>query len=130
MKHYVFDVFGILINSETHDVYTDTLDIIYNLKRNGYKVYILSNVTPYGLEVLKNLIDVNIFDNMFLSCEMNLFKPSLEMFKKVIELIGDSPENIYYFDDKEKNIENSKKLGINAYLTTGNKIKNVMEELS
>ena len=128
-KHFIFDVFGILIDGETHEPFKDTLEILKELKKENHKVYVLSNVTPYGYDILKSLIDVSIFDDMFLSCEMDLYKPSFEMFQKVIELIGDNPKNIYYFDDKPRNVENSKQLGINSYLTHGSDIKRVYEEI-
>lgn len=50
-------------------------------------------------------------------------KDDIKIFKMLIDKLGTSPDNIYFFDDKKENISNARKMGINAYQVDGNNIK-------
>ena len=107
----------------TNTIYEDTLNIIYNLKRQNKKVYLLSDLKDLDYECLKEKIDINIFDKLFLSYKLGYTKRDKEIFKIVIDDLNVKPNKIYFFDDKESNINNAKEMGINAYLVTGDNIK-------
>ena len=78
---------------------------------------------------LCNNIDISIFDNLFLSYEMQLLKPDSKIFLETIKKINDNPSNMYFFDDKEKNVNVAKECGINAYQCTGENIKEIICEI-
>ena len=103
--------------------YQDTIDIIKELKKDGNKVYLLSNLAEIDYKIFKEQFDMSLFDGLFLSYEMHKVKPEKEIFEEVINKLGKSPNDIIFFDDKEKNVEEAKKCGINAYLVTGDNIK-------
>lgn len=110
-------------------LYSQTLEVIKNLKNRGYKVYLLSNLIPYNFEQLKNDFDVSIFDDIFLSYEMHMIKPDIKIYEEVIKKIGDNPENMYFFDDKLKNIEAANRCNINGFVATGENIKEIVSKI-
>ena len=107
----------------TGKLYEDTMNIIYLLKRKGKKVYLLSNLKEIDFYYLKKKLDINIFENVFLSYKLGCIKDDTKIFQILIDTLAVSPYNIYFFDDKETNINNAKKMGINAFLVDGTNIK-------
>ena len=103
--------------------YEDTVDIIKKLKNSGKKVYLLSNLAEIDYKIFNEQFDMSLFDGLFLSYKMHKVKPGKEIFLEVIEKLKVDPNNIIYFDDKEKNIEVAEKCGIDAYQVTGENIK-------
>ena len=90
------------------------------LTSKGVKIYLLSNLHELCYDEIKEEFDLSIFEKMFLSYEMGCVKPDPIIYQKVIEEIGDDPKNMYFFDDKEKNVLAAQKEGMNAYVTEGN----------
>ncbi len=50
-------------------------------------------------------------------------KDNTRIFQMLIDKLGTSPDNIYFFDDKKENVSNARKMGINAYQVNGKNIK-------
>ena len=64
------------------------LEYAKQLRKNGYRVYMLSNTNDMHWEfVRKNYPIEECFDRMFLSHEMHLAKPGQEMFEQVVRTI-------------------------------------------
>lgn len=91
-----------------------------------FDLYLLSNNNPIAFNhVCRQYfeqqgvpVDV-IFRKMFNSFEMKIMKPAPEMFRRVIESIGSSPEEILFIDDSRKNVDGALASGIDARLYTG-----------
>lgn len=113
----------------TGNLYDDTMNIIYTIKEKGKKVYLLSNLKQIDFDYLKQKLDINIFEKVFLSYRLRCMKNSSKIFQIVINELKINPENIYFFDDKEENINNAKKIGINAYKVNGKNIKEKWNKL-
>ena len=107
----------------TGTIYEDTMKIIYLIKSKGKKVYLLSNLKQIDFDYLKKKLDINIFDDVFLSYKLGCTKDDKRIFQILIDKLGTSPDNIYFFDDKEENINNAREMGINAYQVNGSVIK-------
>lgn len=103
----------------TSSLYKSSEEIIKKIKDAGYKVYLLSNLTEIDYELFKGRFDTSLLDGAFLSYELGLLKPDKAIFDRVIFEIGCDPRSIYYFDDKQGNIDSAKACFINAYLTNG-----------
>lgn len=103
--------------------YEDTVDVIRKLKNKNKKVYLLSNLAEIDYEILKEQFDMNLFNGLFLSYKMHKVKPEKEIFEEVIDRLEKNPNDIIFFDDKEKNVEVARKCGIDAYKVTGDNIK-------
>lgn len=113
----------------TNGLYSDTVKIIKKLQENKIKVGVLSNLREMDYERHKEEIEPFKFDYLFLSYKMKLIKPSEDIYMKVIEECKCNPNEIYFFDDNEKNVEIANKCGINSYQVTGNTINDTFEKV-
>lgn len=105
--------------------YEDTIEIISRLKKLGHKVYILSNLREIDFECYQKKFDTSMFDDTFLSYELNMLKPDKEIYMYALERIKSASNGVYFFDDIEENVNAAKALGINSYQVTGETIKNL-----
>lgn len=101
-------------------VYQDTVDIIKTLKENNSMVCLLSNLKALDYNYLKGVIDMKLFDKTFLSYLMKTCKPDSKIYKDVIEELGTN--DFYFFDDSPINVDSASKLGIKAFMVTGDTI--------
>lgn len=106
-------------------IYESTSNIIDKLKEIGKKVYLLSDLKEIDFKCLSKMYDVSKFEKTYLSYETGYMKDDVNAFKTVINDLNIEPENILFFDDNERNINNAKAVGINAYLVTGETIEDV-----
>ncbi|MCQ2147832.1 MAG: HAD family phosphatase [Bacteroidales bacterium] len=85
-------------------------------------VYMLSNNNPISMKKcreimrLAGLCEEKVFKSEFLSYELNLLKPSEDIYKEVVRRIGLPAEEILFFDDSTVNVESASKVGIKAVL--------------
>lgn len=99
-------------------------DLLHELKAAGYRLLLLSNTNEIHWQRAKTLIagtegDVNdIFDRIFLSCEMHLRKPDKEIFRRVIGEAAICPEDTLFVDDNAANLAAAAQLGIRTFLET------------
>lgn len=70
----------------------------------------------------------NYFEQIFASHQMKMAKPDLKIFQNVISKFKVEPGKILFLDDNLRNIEASKKLGINGHHVKG--IKQVCQTLA
>ena len=82
-------------------------------------VYLLSNCMEGMIDEYFPLKDLSLcFDRLFLSNEMKRIKPFPESYQYVLNELGLSPEQVFFFDDNKRNVDAAKALGINASLFT------------
>ena len=106
-------------------LYHTTSLIMQYLKERGNQLYLLSNLNEIDHLYLEKNMDLNIFDQEFLSYKMHKVKPDKEIYEEVIKELGTN--DFYFFDDSKTNIESALELGIKAYKTTGNEINETMK---
>ncbi len=98
------------------------LRLLERLRERGYRLYTLSNMSAVLIGKVKELMAADsrtsdyYFDHMFLSYEMGMMKPTAEIYDKMIEQIGVSPDKILFIDDGVKNVEAARERGIQTYL--------------
>ncbi len=122
-KHISYDEFVqnyYEIGEKYGGIFPDVDKVFQLLTSKGVKIYLLSNLHELCYDEIKDEFDLSIFEKMFLSYEMGCVKPDPIIYQKVIKEIGDDPKNMYFFDDKEKNVLAAQKEGMNAYVTEGN----------
>lgn len=85
----------------------------------------LSNTNPLHIEVsaAKALEPYNtalheLFDKLYLSCEMGLTKPSEAIFEALLSNAGLRAEECLFLDDGPKNIETANRMGFQTYFVT------------
>lgn len=84
-----------------------------------YPLYLLSNNNPIGMPRCLELmgeagIGESLFEDMFVSSEMKMLKPSPEFYREAVRRIGLPPEEILFIDDSLANVEAARALGIDA----------------
>lgn len=99
------------------------LDMLTDLRKQGYTLFMLSNTNPILMSLIKEhrftkqgkTID-DYFDRLFLSYEMKIVKPHPEMFRQMIAATGIRPEESLFIDDSAANIATGKAFGFETYL--------------
>ncbi len=80
-------------------------------------VYLLSNAAkPFLRNILKKWDLYKCFDEVFISSEMRLAKPSPEYFREVLRKTGVKPKGAIFVDDNPKNIKGAGNVGISGIL--------------
>lgn len=98
------------------------LDMLLDLKRRGYELFMLSNTNPIMMNYMKEgvfrkqgLGIGDYFDRLFLSYEMGLVKPYPEIFRRMIDLTGIVPGQTLFIDDSPENAATGRSLGFDTY---------------
>lgn len=92
----------------------DVLNLVKKLKKNNYRVAVLSNTIQPHADYLNKIGFLQDFDPVVLSQEVGMLKPDVEIYKCVLKKLQVEPEEVFFVDDKLKNIEGAAKLGIHA----------------
>jgi putative hydrolase of the HAD superfamily len=91
--------------------------LIASLKKNNYRIGLLSNTNRPHFEYIKNRYPViKLIDDLHLSFETGCVKPEKSAFDNILKFYGAGPGEIVYIDDLAKNVNAALPLGINAVL--------------
>ncbi|MCK9582329.1 MAG: HAD family phosphatase [Endomicrobiales bacterium] len=92
----------------------ETEKILMELKKN-YRLGLLSNTNalhfPYALNKYPA---VTLLNDYHLSYKMRTIKPEEKIYKQVIDFYNCKPQELFYIDDLEWNVEAARKLGIES----------------
>jgi len=89
-----------------------TVTLIEDLAAAGYRLALLSNMPAEVAEVLVNLPVVTRFEHCVFSCYLGLLKPAPECYRAVLAMLGASPADVVFLDDKPDNVAGAQALGI------------------
>ena len=105
------------------DIPVDRIDLIKKI-RQKFPIYLLSNTNNIHIEAsnlylkkqhaIENL-DL-LFDKVFLSYQMGMWKPDVEIYHSVLKQINLQPHEALFLDDNLKNIESAKAIGMQTIL--------------
>lgn len=108
-------------NSFLVDIPTYKLDLLLKL-REKYVVYLLSNTNEIHWKwSCKNAFPYrgfrveDYFEKRYLSFEMKMVKPDIEIFETVLADANIDPKETFFIDDSEANCLTAQKLGISTY---------------
>ena len=91
------------------------LNLIKTLKRNGYKLGVITNTYK---EMLKWKIEkfelASYFQEIIASCDIGFEKPDKRIYQEALEKMGSKPHESIFIDDQMKNVEGAKKLNIHT----------------
>lgn len=121
------------------DLPIERLQMIRNLRKRGYKVFVLSNTNPI---MFNDWIDKafraegktmnDYFDGIVVSYQEKLCKPDPRIFKNLIVRYGLNPEETLMLDDSAANCSSARSIGLEAIQITkmgDNSFMNVCENL-
>lgn len=101
------------------------LDMLLELRKKGYKIFMLSNTNVVMFEYIKNTMFTkqgltvdSYFDKLYLSYEMKTVKPDRKIFDLMVADCKIQPEDILFIDDGRANISTALSLGFETYLAS------------
>lgn len=105
------------------DIPKDRIELLQEL-RYQYPLYLLSNTSNIHIVESTNILRREhgvdsldeLFNEVFLSYEMKLWKPDKAIYQAVLDKTGFQAHEILFLDDNVKNIESAKEMGIQTIL--------------
>jgi HAD superfamily hydrolase (TIGR01509 family) len=98
-------------------LFPDVAPSIMKLKREGYKVGLLSNTDCFSTEVFRNAGHGQLFDAMVFSYEAGVLKPNSNIFRIVLNRLGVRPnEAMMVGDNINDDVIAASSLGMDAVL--------------
>jgi 2-haloacid dehalogenase len=95
----------------------DSVTLLADLQKSGYRTYGLSN---WSAETFPPTCQAhpffNTLDGIVLSSEVKVCKPNSEIYQILLERYGLLPEESVFIDDRLENVDTAKSLGIHAIL--------------
>lgn len=92
----------------------EVVELVEKLSKN-YKTGLLSNSSSEYLRPILEQHDLaRLFDEIVISSEVGIVKPTEEIFHHVLQKLGVKPENTLFIDDSPRNVAAAASLGIQA----------------
>ena len=90
---------------------------IEDLKKRGFKVYCLSNMSYKAVDECAEALNfIPMLDGAILSCDVKLCKPDPEIYKLLFTEFGLVPGECLFIDDLEKNINAAIACGMKGHV--------------
>lgn len=91
---------------------------LLDLHKQGYKLYVLSNINELHAEWTREQLKGIPFEAMFFSNEIQMAKPDARCYEHVIRETGIVPEETLYIDDLPENIAAGQRARFQCFLNT------------
>jgi epoxide hydrolase-like predicted phosphatase len=113
-----------LTDNEIHQLYKDffsgdqlnipLFDFLMGI-RDRYDIALISNAWSNARKIYTEEYHLNrLTKKIIISAEEGLRKPDERIYKKALDLLGVSPEEVIFIDDTLENVTEAKKLGIHS----------------
>lgn len=90
--------------------------LIKELKERGFGIYLCSNASLRLLSCYLELIPgIEWFDGVLFSAEVQCIKPQKEMYNHLFERFQLKPEECFFIDDLQLNIDGARACGMDGY---------------
>lgn len=89
-------------------------NIVVELKKQGFKVALLSNTNRYRANFIQKMGAYAHFQPVILSCDLGVSKPHPNIYKRVFKLLNTEPNKCLFIDNKKLNIEAGQKFGMDG----------------
>lgn len=97
-----------------------TVDLMHGLKRDGHRLFYLSNMpAPYAQHLERSHDFFHLFDDGIFSARVQMMKPDAQIFHEAARRFGLAPEELVFIDDVAHNVEAARALGWRALQFTG-----------
>jgi len=90
--------------------------LLGDLKRAGYRLYVLSNMSREFIDFLRRMPVYAHFDGEVVSCEERVVKPERRIYEILLDRYGLAPEATLFIDDRRANVEAAAELGIGGFV--------------
>lgn len=104
-------------------------ELIRSLKERGYRIYLCSNAS-LRLRVYEHQIPgIQYFDGTLVSAEEHCLKPEPQIYRRLFEKFSIRPEESFFIDDMQANIEGARACGMDGYCFADGDVKRLRERL-
>ena len=90
--------------------------LVGELKRAGYRLYVLSNMSREFIDFLRRADVYALFDGEVVSCEEGTVKPEPRIYRILLDRYGLDPAETLFIDDRAANIAAAREAGIDGFL--------------
>lgn len=95
-------------------------DFAFKLKKQGYKIGILSDQWPFSKEALILKKYTKKFDSVIVSCDVGMRKPNPKIYKFLLKKLKLPAKQVLFIDNQEWNIKPADKIGMKTILFKNN----------
>lgn len=114
------------------DLYDEVYELIKQLKKKNFQIYVLSNTSSIFHILLDSVISKvsSVLDGYVISCEVKMMKPQKEIYLSLVNKYQLDIKDCIFLDDLEENVEAARTLGIKAFQIKERKeISNILKDL-
>lgn len=114
------------------DLYDEVYEIIKQLKKKNFQIYVLSNTSSIFHILLDSVLSKvsSVLDGYVISCEVKMMKPQKEIYLSLVNKYQLDIKDCIFLDDLEENVEAARTLGIKAFQIKERKeISNILKDL-
>ena len=90
--------------------------LVGELKRAGYRLYVLSNMSREFIDFLRRTDVYALFDGEVVSCEEGTVKPEPRIYRILLDRYWLDPAETLFIDDRAANIAAAREAGIDGFL--------------
>ena len=94
--------------------FTESIDLIRQMKDQGIKMYVLSNMSLVNAKYLRQRAYFQLFDGIVISAEEKLIKPDTALFQLLLDRYQLDPTKMVFMDDSLPNITAAESLGMHG----------------
>lgn len=93
--------------------------LISQLKNRGFKLYLMSNISFLYKRFFPYINSISYMEDIWVSCEKGLVKPQKEAYLDMLHTFGLKPEECFFVDDSEANINAARECGMEGFIYRG-----------
>lgn len=93
----------------------EIMNLIVQLKRKGYKLYVLSNMTRHFIERDYKFPIFKEFDGIVYSAPIKMIKPNAEIYQYILDKYNLIPSECVFIDDMKANLAGAARFGIKTF---------------
>lgn len=102
-----------------------------SVKKAGYRIYVLSNASSSFYRYFPGFAELEYFDGIVVSCDFHVIKPDIRIYRHLLDIYGLHPEECFFLDDREENVEGARKAGMQGMVFRNDfeEVKALLKEL-
>lgn len=115
---------------ESHNtIFSEMIAFIKQLRADGFKVFILSNMGKEAADALRVFLGEENFDDIVFSCDVHMAKPNLDIYEYALRRFSALPKESLFIDDTFENLLPFNRLGGRTFLFDHKHIKKCISDL-
>lgn len=107
---YFNEHYSEIVTNEVEGMY----DLLARLKREGYKLYGLTNWCSKVYLTMAQFPVFQLLDGQIISSEEHTIKPEPEIYQRLFDKFNLKPQECIFTDDRAENIEGGRRMGMNG----------------